>query len=536
MSIEDSKGGDAWTLFGYSDEDSDTGIDHKGAFLGSMGIPAGTVQPPRFHQDVLGSSRPGGQERAGDATAEDGDLHIDMPKRTIKMPSGRRESAPSSLGPSTILKRKRKTEFEIDEQYQHLSFSKPDPRISTAVGSESLFSTISASQSTSDIPLRSKPARGITIRSVSEPQAPFIAGRPRCSARPRGSLPIEPYLISAKDRSSNVQPGYTNLPVVLGSRQRGSSYTVPSDHIGAQNNMKSAPGYATGSVHPMSWASLADDLKIPYRSSDLKNLPPFDKDPLSLTEINCNILDLLQQPLEQKSLTEGHVYAFSIEDYSGYMKIGQTKNLIPRRAKEIERCIQPYNLKANNPDDFRRFSNYKRVERLVFAELRNKRRRLRCNCKATTTDIDYVTDHAEWFAIGEDEAFAVVNRWRNWMASDPYIEGMLRPSEQLKIDYYKAHPSRVQWNEFMNFPRWKSWYIWFYQKLHKRRAEKRSCSRWDSLRKHWMLNLIIYTSTLLFSYALFFARILLPSTYVSIHYFVFTNGIMLGGLAILYAA
>ena len=259
---------------------------------------------------------------------------------------------------------------------------------------------------------------------------------------------------------------------------------------------------------------------------------PYDESELTSTNIKSKVFALLQKDLGTgKDSGRGYVYALSMKQYPGYIKIGRTGISVDGRQKAIERCVGD-ELHVFNQKDHYPVPNYERVENLIHEELRKERRKFACPCRKKTTESDSM--HNEWFAISEAKAAEVVDRWRKWMYSNPYTGLKLRPAEQLKIDYYNVFGS-FRWTEFVEFPRWKLLCIWLYNELHGSRPQRPSCSRWDSLCKHWKSNLLFYLTTLSLSYILN----TLPSTSIYIGYFILANKTIWtiwGGFALLYAA
>ena len=261
----------------------------------------------------------------------------------------------------------------------------------------------------------------------------------------------------------------------------------------------------------------------------------YHNDRLSVEAINDKVFKLMKEPLkENKGPAQGYIYALSIKGYPGYVKIGRTRVSITSRQKAIENCVS-YELQAYDDNDYHRIPNYQIVERLIHEELRNERQKFACRCGRKTTDSDCLTTHGEWFAISQIKASEVINRWRKWISSRPYIEGTLRHTEHLKIDYYNGCAA-FQWTDFVEFPVWKLLYIWLNDELHRSRPGKPGCSRWDSLCKHWKSNLTFYVACFIFSYTLFIISAILPSTLISIRFFACANSIFLGVSAIWYAA
>ena len=293
--------------------------------------------------------------------------------------------------------------------------------------------------------------------------------------------------------------------------------------------------------------------------------PPFNRyhqDIMPVSQLTHNVFDLMREPLEQNkskkcsskkktmgNQDEGYIYILYIEGYEGYVKIGRTEKKIEKRQKQINKCIK-YPLKIIKGEDFCAVPNHKRVERLIHEELRNDRRKFPCDCGRTARkkndceESDGLTMHGEWFQLGQARACEVVGRWRKWMSSGPYVEGHLRPLEQLRIDYYDKNPqlkrkmktvgNEWRWNDFMNFPGWKFRYLWIYNELHKSRPERSNCSRWESLRKYWKSNVVLCLVFVLLSCFFFVAKDCLPLAPISV--FVSLHSIVFCGLTILYAA
>ena len=264
---------------------------------------------------------------------------------------------------------------------------------------------------------------------------------------------------------------------------------------------------------------------------------PYDEE-LSSEEITHNVFELLQQDLRMsKDLGWGYIYALSMP---GYIKIGRTRVSITDRLAAVERCAG-CKLRVFNKSDYSIVPNYERVEKLIHEELRNERRRFACPCRKKATGSE-PSMHDEWFAISEAKAAEVIDRWRKYMYSAPYTELKLRPAERLKIDYYNmcgSFPGSFQWNNFINFPRWKIQYMWLYNELFGSRPQRPGCSRWESLCKHWKSNLLFYATPIMLLETLSFNLNKLPSTPVYIGYLVLVNKIIWGvwgGFALLYAA
>ena len=325
------------------------------------------------------------------------------------------------------------------------------------------------------------------------------------------SSPLTPSLGTSKRRKSG--------------QSSNISLTNPIIAAGGRSGPAEAPDPVFKAVSPLS-------VREPSFES-------YDQGKPIATKITNNVFNLLLKDLgEGKDPNQGYVYALSMEGDKGYVKIGCTRNSIATRLADIQRCV-PYKLHALNKNDYHPVPNYERVEELIHEELRKDRRQFPCtvcppNKNATGTGCPKM--HREWFEISEAKAFEVVDRWREWMWSDPYCGKKLRLSERLKIAYYRRCAAQLPWTDFAEFPRWKLPCIWLYEELHKLRPQKPNCSRWDSLCEHWKSNLIFFLGTLIFSHILFIVLVILPPAFISIRYLALANSIFLGGSALLYAA
>ena len=325
------------------------------------------------------------------------------------------------------------------------------------------------------------------------------------------SSPLTPSLGTSKRRKSG--------------QSSNVSLTNPVSAAGGRSGLAEAPDPAFKTVSPLS-------VREPCFESYNQGKP-------LATNITNNVFNLLLKDLgKSKDPNQGYIYALSMEGDKGYVKIGCTGDSIAKRLTDIKRCVR-YRLHVFNENDYRLVPNYERVEKLIHEELRKKRRHFPCTVcppNKNATGIACPKMHDEWFEISEAEASEVVDRWREWMWSDPYCEGQLRPTERLKIAYYRRSAAHLPWTDFARFPRWKLPWIWLYEEFHKSRPQKPNCSRWDSLCKHWKSNLVFFLGTLIFSYVLFIVLAMLPSAFISIRYLALANSIFLGGSALLYAA
>ena len=337
---------------------------------------------------------------------------------------------------------------------------------------------------------------------------------------------------SDSKREDDTEAAYTLTSApLLGTSQRprirqsnNIRLTSPAIGAGGRSGLAEAPDPVSKNVSPPS-----------VRKPSFER---YNQGKLPATNITNNVFNLLLKSLgKSKDPSQGYIYALSMEGYPGYIKIGRTGGSIKKRKTEIKRCVG-YELHVFNKNDHHPVPNYERVEELIHEELREERRQFACPvCPPNNAKgVDCPKLHKEWFDINEDKASAVIDRWREWMWSDPYSGGELRPTERLKIGFYRRCAAQLPWTDFVKFPRWKLPCMWLHKELHKSRPLKPACSRWDSLCEHWKSNLVFYLSTLIFSHALFNIVALLPPALISIENFAWANSIFLGGSALLYAA
>lgn len=284
---------------------------------------------------------------------------------------------------------------------------------------------------------------------------------------------------------------------------------------------------------------------------------PYHNPKLKVLQITHEVFKEMQKSLiYSKKDDYGCIYTLSMEDYPGYIKIGRTTRPIEKRQSEINACI-PYKLKVINDDDRCQFAHHSRVESLIIAALGNARQSFECPCKKTRKQklhdcegFSGLTKHGEWFKIDEATAIETVRRWRSWMSLGPYLDGLLRWSEETRVCYYSRNPDRMKsmlasdeeswhWDEFMKISNARLWNMrvqnFLFRERHEGSPVKPTSSRWDSLWTHWQANLLFFVTFFVVSLALSLVSILLPST-VGNTLFPLINSLILGSGAIFYAA
>jgi hypothetical protein len=115
----------------------------------------------------------------------------------------------------------------------------------------------------------------------------------------------------------------------------------------------------------------------------------------------------------------GYIYVFTSSLHPKYVKIGMSAQGAEDRTEEWGTTCKHLNPKLVHDPIAVPFPHFSKVERLIHAELGNKRRRIPCGtCKKTKrskADKDEPREHIEWFEISVEMALEVVQRWRAWI-------------------------------------------------------------------------------------------------------------------------
>lgn len=317
----------------------------------------------------------------------------------------------------------------------------------------------------------------------------------------------------------------------------------------------------------------APDLSVPRSRRPfpirVPTFEPYHEESISAVRVAHGVFATMKKVLSGKTEPDGgYIYIFCLAENPGFVKIGRTKDPIESgnehpidcRKKQIERCFT-YNLEIiSSDDDFSLVENHTRVERLVHLELRNYRRRFPCPCRQVSHDGDAKdawTNHGEWFEISSQKAAEVVTRWRNWMSTEPYLDGNLKPREKAKIDKYRKNPRQMKtmvyrnkedqedwrWDGFLedicmedtHYQRCRLWLLWLLEYFCG--PQKRSnCSRKDSLFVHWKSNVLFVLAFILVSCSLSILSEVLVFPFAFAPSSVISSPLILAFGAILYAA
>ena len=212
---------------------------------------------------------------------------------------------------------------------------------------------------------------------------------------------------SDSNREDDTEAVYTLTSApLLGTSQR--------PRIGQSNNIRlTSPAIGASGRSGLAEAPDPVSKKVSTPSVPKPSFERYDQGKLPVTKITNNVFNLLLKDLgKSKDPSQGYIYALSMEEYPGYIKIGRTRDSIPTRITDIKRCVG-YKLHVFNQNDWHPVPNYERVEKLIHEELREERRQFACRVcppNKNAKEVDCPKMHDEWFDISEDRASAQMAR------------------------------------------------------------------------------------------------------------------------------
>lgn len=127
---------------------------------------------------------------------------------------------------------------------------------------------------------------------------------------------------------------------------------------------------------------------------------------------NRQLIQRIKMPLHPSEKREGCIYVFQRKEVFGLCKVGHTTHNVNQRLRFIsKRCHQsPQKLYQ------RQVRNVPRVEALIHIDLAEHRQVE----KVCNLGNGCYCAHWEWFALSPDKVVAIIERWAQWMDSEPY--------------------------------------------------------------------------------------------------------------------
>ena len=134
--------------------------------------------------------------------------------------------------------------------------------------------------------------------------------------------------------------------------------------------------------------------------------------PTRQPNVDEQLLAAMSKPLPEIQRPQGYLLILQREGTFGQCKIDSTVGYIKARLKLwSQRC--KYRPRLVPDPQLRLTSNCRRVEQLIFIEL-SSYRRIEVRCKGCQCS------HRQWFELSPTKALATIERWRQWMDSEPY--------------------------------------------------------------------------------------------------------------------
>ncbi|RFU29548.1 hypothetical protein B7463_g6756, partial [Scytalidium lignicola] len=137
--------------------------------------------------------------------------------------------------------------------------------------------------------------------------------------------------------------------------------------------------------------------------------------------------DLIREEILKRVSKEGFIYILKAPEYfrqnfpneKPLLKIGMTMN-VKTRINNLKRTCNLFDLEQVPDPNYKRIHTYWKVEQLVHIELRNFQKILKCTKCGNKGSRN--TEHEEWFEVSEEVALRSVDRWRRFIAQNPYDE------------------------------------------------------------------------------------------------------------------
>lgn len=284
----------------------------------------------------------------------------------------------------------------------------------------------------------SEPAN-LPTRHRSRP--PTVSSRAR-QARSETDDDTEDEDSDAEDDDNDIadhdQPPQTPCPTCHRGARGLKANSNPSSRSPSPDDSSDAIDSDSDTSLDMSRLSLGSSAEIPVVPIDFQ---PFNRVPLPRVLIDMKVFHtILPAALDERKKmrgTDGYIYILEDTKQPGYVKIGMTSKNPHDRSVQIQRCkvVHPELIKGQ---DFTIVPCYKRLERIIFADLWNERRCFLCEKCGRR--------HKEWFQMGKEEALLRVKLWQQWMRREPYdaSQGLLKREWRERIKALEKDPSYAE--------------------------------------------------------------------------------------------
>jgi predicted GIY-YIG superfamily endonuclease len=149
------------------------------------------------------------------------------------------------------------------------------------------------------------------------------------------------------------------------------------------------------------------------RVSVSPNFTPYQPQKTMNLTVSSALHQKATSPLGARDQTSGFIYLFWDKQYFGMVKIGYTKDLT-ERLKSWNRDCKREHVYHSSRKSQANMSHVHRVEQLIHTELKEYRRRRKCEGCGKM--------HKEWFNVAEVHAVKVARKWREWILQEPYAQ------------------------------------------------------------------------------------------------------------------
>lgn len=187
----------------------------------------------------------------------------------------------------------------------------------------------------------------------------------------------------------------------------------------ASKNSQSAKANASQKKHPPS-TKLSKTINTqpsqrPKWKGHIQNLKPY-RPKSSGTDDLKHIMRVVSKALLPTELKPGRIYVYWIEGNFGCRKIGLTYREVDVRFQEwVKQCGHKVNrVYPLETDNVGLIQHASRLEKIIHAEFISHRYTEQCGKCGKK--------HKEWFQASDEHIRAVIKKWSDWIATDPYQE------------------------------------------------------------------------------------------------------------------
>ena len=187
---------------------------------------------------------------------------------------------------------------------------------------------------------------------------------------------------------------------------------------------------------------------IRQKQTEIRNFVPYHTKAKNQLDTGTAVVEAMNKDLLKSEMSrDGFIYIYWFPGMFGYIKIGSSGRPAQARLREWKKQCghDPILVYPTSEEDMQRVPHVVRVEAIVHAALRERRRReLKCSgCNKF---------HKEWFEQSVSTAIALVRFWSAWMRKEPYA-ATVTPESVSKQKYCNTEQTWRLKDEFKEDPR-----------------------------------------------------------------------------------